>query len=118
MILPFSKERKAIWTLKDNLEEINHVIAENDVVHFRLAITDLYPKLQQYDVNMPEVDEVWDDSEWHRNFLKFLRREIRNGTFNLKRWNFTIQRNELGRREMTAIQKQAPPGEAEQGKLE
>ena len=115
MILPFSKERKAVWNLKDKLEEINHVIAENDSFHFCVAINDLYPKLQQYGVLMPEVAEVWDDSEWHRHFLKFLRREIRNDTFNLKRWNVTIQRNELGRREMTAIQKETPPGGDEQG---
>ena len=105
MILPFSRQRKATWHLTDHKEAIEWTIREDDPFHFTVAVKDLYPVLQQHGVIMPRIDpvrtgvpgfdETWFD--YHVHFLKSLRREIRNGTFYLERWNHGVTTNDAHR---------------------
>ena len=92
MILPFSKQRKSVWNLRDYLEDIERVSNEHDPFFFEVTVKDLYPKLQPYGVIMPAIDPFV--HEWHRFFLKLLARDVREGIFNLNRWNHQVIRNE------------------------
>ena len=44
-----------------------------------------------------EYDGTW--YEYHLTFLKALRRQVRDGTFNLDQWNIDVQREDKKRKD-------------------
>ncbi len=116
-VVPFVSKWKPQWSIEDNSDRIQRAIAEDDPIHFCLAVKDLYPRLQKYGVSMPEVEPVVTgvleyDSTWHDyhlSFLKFLRREIMNDTFDIERWNNQVRINDHHRHQILTEQKRNAP---------
>ena len=100
MVLPFSEERKAVWNLKRNLNAIEWAIEETNPQHFAEELKALYPRIRRFGLEMPlieptgighpEYDGTWHG--YHLTFLKVLRRWIRNDSFDVKRWNTDVTR--------------------------
>ena len=124
-IIPFVSKKKPVWCITDNLDCIQHAIDEDDPTHFCLEVKTLYPMLKRYGVAMPEIEPVITgileyDATWHEyhlHFLKFLRREIRNNSFDLERWNNQVFTNDRCRHQILTKQRRyATPSEAKRGK--
>ncbi len=93
-------EHSMINGLTENLRRIDWAVEEDNVQHFEQELRRLYPLLEKYGLQTPLIDPVSIgqheyDSTWqgfHLAFLKVLRREVRNGTFNLEQWNADVGR--------------------------
>ena len=100
MILPFSERKKAFWNLLENRKRVDWAIEERNPQHFEQEIRSLYPRLSRHGLRMPLVDPVsigeqqydctWHD--FHRTFLKALRRQMRDETFYIDHWNSDVDR--------------------------
>ena len=107
MHFPFSSERKVAWNLSEQLGQIEWAIEETDPQHFEQELRGLYPRLERFGMKMPLVDPVriadsTYDGTWysfHLTFLKFLRRWVRRGEFNLEEWNSSVIRESAKRKE-------------------
>lgn len=98
MILPFASRKKVRWNVGEHLDEIDRVIAEENLAEFQKDLAILYPKLQRYGLalilNEPELYQgVW--HEYSITMLKELRRRIRNDTLDLEEWNANTVRINL-----------------------
>ena len=95
MRLPFSDKRKAVWNLSENRQYIDWALDEKNVQHFEHELKSLYARIEKFGLQVPLVDPVRlgereYENTWygfHEHFLKFLRREIRNNSFDVDQWN-------------------------------
>lgn len=86
--------------IADNLPRFDWAIEEENTQHFEQELRKLYLQLEKCGLQAPLIDPVsigesQYDSTWygfHLTFLKALRRQVRNGTFNLKQWNSDVER--------------------------
>ncbi len=90
-----------------NLDHITDAINEKDQQHFVQELKSLYPRLGKYGLLTPAIEPVRTgkseyDQTWygyHVTFLKALRRQIRDGTFDLDQWNIDVQRENKKRKD-------------------
>ena len=112
MILPFSSGKKAFWNLRENMDRINFAIQETEPQHFEEEVLSLYPRIEKYGMVVPLIHPIRTrdrsyNNTWHRfhlTCLKALRRQIRNRTFDLGKWNSDMMR-ENGKREAVTKKK-------------
>ena len=90
-----------------NLDRITDAINEKDQQHFVQELKSLYPRLREYGLLTPAIEPVRTgkseyDGTWygyHVTFLKALRRQVRDGTFDLDQWNIDVQRENRKRKD-------------------
>ena len=90
-----------------NLERLTDAIDEKNKQHFVQELKSLYPRLRQYGLLTPSIEPVRTgrseyDRTWygyHLTFLKALRRQVRDGTFDLDQWNVDVQREDKKRKD-------------------
>ena len=90
MILPFSDRKKVLWNLEACLGDIDRIIEETNVVEFQRDLEALYPRLQKYGMILMINDRALFHGVWYEyqiTALKYLRRHVRAGTFDVREWN-------------------------------
>ena len=90
-----------------SLDRITAAINEKNEQHFVQELKSLYPRLREYGLLTPSIEPVRIgksayDGTWygyHVTFLKALRRQVRDGTFDLDQWNIDVQREDKKRKD-------------------
>ena len=92
---------------QENLDRITDAINEKDQQHFVQELKSLYPRLREYGLSTPVIEPVRTgkseyDGTWywyHVTFLKALRRQVRDGMFDLDQWNIDVRRENRKRKD-------------------
>ena len=102
----YSMHRDDLFS-RANLERLTDAINEKNHQHFVQELKSLYPRLREYGLLTPSIEpvrtgkSVYDRTwyEYHLAFLKALRRQLRDGTFDLDQWNIDVQREDKKRKD-------------------